>query len=93
LELFSYLAQHEKEMKTLAGGLVITTSAGPGQFGYKHTFLENNLVDRVVHQTYSELGLILFHILSISMAVTRPIFRAPFFRIPIEQSARTSITI
>ncbi len=79
----AYLAGHESEMKALAGGLVITTVAGPGQFGYKHTFLENHLVDRVVHQTYRELGIdFISHPFHINGS-DETHFSAPFFRIPI----------
>lgn len=50
----AYLAHHQEEMKSLAGGFVITTVAGPGTIGYKETFRQNHLIDRVVLQTFKE---------------------------------------
>jgi len=36
---------------------VVTTVAGPGKFGYKHTWRGNHLIDRVVERTFHELKL------------------------------------
>ncbi len=50
----AYLSQHEKAMQKTCGGFVITTVAGPGKFGYKHTYLHNHTIDKVVQQTFKE---------------------------------------
>lgn len=52
-----YISQNEEKVKNLAGGLVVTTVAGPGKFGYKHTWRGNHLIDRVVERTFHELKL------------------------------------
>lgn len=53
----AYLSQHESEMKRIAGGLVITTVAGPGQFGFKRSFVGNHIVDRAARLAFRDLGL------------------------------------
>lgn len=79
----AYLSQHEQEMRHLAGGLVLTTVAGPGKLGYKRSFLGNHLVDRAVEQTFRELRLDhLTYPFDISGSDERQ-YSAPFFRIPI----------
>ncbi len=50
----AYLSQNEHVMKTLSGGFVLTTVAGPGKHGYKQTFLGDHLIDRVVSRTFKE---------------------------------------
>jgi aminopeptidase-like protein len=52
-----YISQNEEKVKNLAGGLVVTTVAGPGKFGYKHTWRGDHLIDRVVERTFRELKL------------------------------------
>jgi aminopeptidase-like protein len=44
----SYLHKHESEMKSINGGYVVTTVAGPGTFDYKASFEGNHPVDRAV---------------------------------------------
>ena len=53
----AYLSQNEKVMKGVSGGFVLTTVAGPGKLGFKHTFLEDHLLDRVVDRTFLDEGL------------------------------------
>ena len=53
----AYISQNEAQVKNLAGGLVVTTVAGPGKFGYKHTWRGDHIIDRVVGQTFRELKL------------------------------------
>jgi aminopeptidase-like protein len=53
----AYIARNESAVRSLAGGLVATTVAGPGPFGYKRTFLGDSIVDRSVRLTFRELGL------------------------------------
>ncbi|MCJ7435808.1 MAG: DUF4910 domain-containing protein [Anaerolineales bacterium] len=52
-----YISQNEEQVKNLAGGLVVTTVAGQGKFGYKRTWRGNHLIDRVVERTFRELKL------------------------------------
>jgi aminopeptidase-like protein len=53
----AYIASHEEEIKKLAGGLIVTTVAGPGQFGYKCTWRGDHMIDRSVRLTFDELKL------------------------------------
>lgn len=84
----TYLAQHESEMQELAGGFIPTTVAGPGDFGYKHTYLGNHLIDRVVHRTFSELQV---DYLSYPFDINgsdETQYSAPHFRIPVGTIAK-----
>ncbi len=53
----AYIANDEQAVMALTGGLVATTVAGPGGFGYKRTFRGDAIVDRAVRLTFRELGL------------------------------------
>ena len=79
----AYLKHNEAAMLRSAGGFVITTVAGPGRFGYKHSFLPDHQIDRVVHQTFKELGQEYipypFHI----GGSDERQFSSPYFRIPV----------
>jgi aminopeptidase-like protein len=79
----AYLHLHEDAMRRIEGGFIPTTVAGPGPFGFKHTFLGDHLIDRVVAQTFSEIGL---ECVSYPFDVNgsdEAHYSAPFFRIPI----------
>jgi aminopeptidase-like protein len=52
-----YISQNEEKVRNLTGGLVVTTVAGQGKFGDKHTWRGDHLIDRVVEQTFRELKL------------------------------------
>ncbi|MEA5388450.1 DUF4910 domain-containing protein [Haloarculaceae archaeon H-GB2-1] len=41
----AYLHDHERAMKSVDGGYVVTTTAGPGSFGYKESFRGDHPVD------------------------------------------------
>ena len=53
----TYLSRNEKALKQVSGGLIPTTVAGPGRFGYKKTFKGDSLIDRAVLQTFRERGI------------------------------------
>jgi aminopeptidase-like protein len=53
----AYISRNEAVVKTLAGGLVVTTVAGPGKIGYKSTWRGDSLIDRAVRSTFRELDL------------------------------------
>ena len=54
----AYLSQNKKIMKKIKGGFVLTTVAGrQGKVGYKSTFLGNDIMDRIVFQTFKELNI------------------------------------
>lgn len=78
-----WLSRNEQVAKALAGGLLISTVAGPGKFGYKRTFLGNSIIDRVVRQTFRELHLdYIEYPFDINGSDERQ-FSAPAFRIPV----------
>ncbi|HLC01808.1 MAG TPA: DUF4910 domain-containing protein [Anaerolineales bacterium] len=79
----AYLNMHEAEMKRIAGGFIPTTVAGPGAHGFKHTFLGDHLIDRVIAQTFSEIGLAHVAYPFDVNGSDEAHYSAPFFRIPI----------
>ena len=79
----TYLSQNEESMKRIAGGFIPTTVAGPGQFGYKQTFLGNHLIDRAVRQTFRELNVPHIEYPFDINGSDEAHYSAPFFRIPI----------
>jgi len=52
-----YLSLNEKIARQWSGGLIPSTVAGPGKFGYKRTFKGDHLIDRAVRLTFKELNL------------------------------------
>jgi len=78
-----YLCQNEKEMKNVTGGFTITTVAGPGSIGYKNTFLENHLIDRVVKRVFEEQDIQYINYPFDINGSDETHFSAPFFRIPV----------
>jgi aminopeptidase-like protein len=78
----AYLARHEKTMRRLAAGLVITTVAGPGPFGYKRTFLGDHLIDDIVEQAFRELGLD-YVPYEFALGSDERQYSAPYFRVPV----------
>jgi aminopeptidase-like protein len=79
----AYLNLHEAEMRRVAGGFIPTTVAGPGSFGFKHTFLGDHLIDRVIAQTFTELDLDHVAYPFDVNGSDEAHYSAPFFRIPI----------
>jgi aminopeptidase-like protein len=53
----AYISRNEADVRALAGGFIVTTVAGPGQFGYKRTWRNDSLVDRAVRLTFKEQNL------------------------------------
>lgn len=79
----AYLHQNEEAMRALAGGFIPTTVAGPGKFGYKHTFEGDHLIDRAVQQTFAELSLEYIAYPFDVNGSDEAHYSAPHFRIPI----------
>jgi aminopeptidase-like protein len=79
----AYLSMNDAAMRSLSGGFVVTTVAGPGKHGYKQSFLGDSLVDRVVYRTFDELGV--DHVIypfSVNGSDESQ-YSAPHFRIPV----------
>ncbi|MFH1033310.1 MAG: DUF4910 domain-containing protein [Pseudomonadota bacterium] len=53
-----YLAHHQREMRRLAGGFVVTCVGGPGPLGYLETFLGDHHIDHAARQAFRELGMV-----------------------------------
>lgn len=79
----AYLWMNEKLMKRILGGFILTTVAGPGKFSYKQTFRENDLIDRVVEKTFSELQIEYIAYRFDIYGSDESQYSAPFFRIPV----------
>lgn len=52
----TYCAMNERVMKAIDVGLVVTTVGGPGKFGYKQSFNENHVINRLIEETFREAG-------------------------------------
>lgn len=78
----AYLALNTQAMKTVVGGFIPTTVAGPGPFGYKRTFAGDSEIDRVAALTFREYGVdpVLYPFDINGSDETQ--YSAPYFRIP-----------
>nr|WP_208019631.1 DUF4910 domain-containing protein [Candidatus Chlorobium masyuteum] len=52
----AYSALNESPMKRIDTGLVITTVGGPGKFGYKRSFEEGHVINRLIEEVLNETG-------------------------------------
>jgi len=50
----SYCAVNEKVMRNIENALVITTCGGPGQFGYKQSWENNNSINYLIEDVFNE---------------------------------------
>jgi len=50
----AYCYNHETEMKQISQGIVVTTVAGPGKFGYKASFDTNNEINSLVEEVFKK---------------------------------------
>lgn len=79
----AYLSKNEESMKKSDGGFIVTTVAGPGMFGYKETYKQNHLIDRVVKRTFEELD-IPYKLYPFDInGSDESHYSAPYFRIPV----------
>ena len=79
----AYLSENESEMKNVTGGYVLTTVAGPGEFGYKVSFQEDAEIDRVVLSTFKDRNIkVIRYPFDINGSDERQ-YSSPAFRIPI----------
>lgn len=78
-----YLAHRESEMKQVDGGLIPTTVAGPGPFGYKRTFKGDSLIDRAVRRSFLEQGVEFVDYPFDINGSDEKQYSAPAFRIPV----------
>lgn len=79
----AYLAHNEGVMQQVRGGLIPTTVAGPGRFGYKQTFRADSLIDRAVRRTFAEQGLDYVEYPFDINGSDEKQYSAPAFRIPV----------
>ena len=52
----AYCALNEKAMKAIDLGLVITTTGGPGQFGYKQSFDASHPINTMIEEVFHDTG-------------------------------------
>ena len=79
----AYLYFNEAEMKKVSGGLLATTCGGPGDFGYKESFLSDSVVDRAVNIVFRDKGLKPKHYSFVPDGSDERQYSSPGFRIPI----------
>ncbi|MFP3854959.1 MAG: DUF4910 domain-containing protein [Anaerolineales bacterium] len=79
----AYLAHREEQMKAIEGGLIPTTLAGPGPFGYKRTFQGDSLIDRAARRTFLEQGVEFVDYPFDINGSDEKQYSAPAFRIPV----------
>ncbi len=48
----AYCANNELPMRNINNGLVITTCGGPGKFGYKQSWSENNFINHMIEDVF-----------------------------------------
>ena len=84
----AYLSLNEPAMKKVAGGFTITTVAGPGDIGYKPTFLEDHFIDRIVHRIFTENDIRFISYPFDINGSDETHFSAPYFRIPVATICR-----
>ncbi len=53
----AYISKNQEALKRVKGGFILTTVAGPGEFGYSPTFLKDHFIDKVVKKTFDELDI------------------------------------
>lgn len=79
----AYLSHNESAIKNLSGGFVITSVAGPGKFGYKHTYLGNHFIDKAVEENFNKSGIdYVSYPFDVNGSDERQ-YSSPYFRIPI----------
>ena len=52
----AYCAMNEQSMQAIDMGLVLTTVGGPGRLGYKQSFNKNHRVNKLIEESFVELG-------------------------------------
>lgn len=80
--VIAYLSLNRDVLENVVGGFVLTTNAGPGQIGVKHSFRNNHLIDRAVNQALLETNVEALHYpFDINGSDERQ-YSSPGFRIP-----------
>jgi aminopeptidase-like protein len=79
----SYLSKNQYTMSNVIGGFVLTCVGGPGELSYKSTFLETHLIDKIVTNTLSNLGIKFKKFPFVPRGSDERQFSSPGFRIPI----------
>jgi aminopeptidase-like protein len=79
----AYLNQNESEMMNLAGGLVVTNCGGPGQMGFKETFLSEHTVDKAICLAFREASIEPLRYPFVPDGSDERQYSSPAFRIPV----------
>ena len=78
----SYLKYNANAMQAIKGGFVASCCGGPGQIGYKETFLADHLIDRSVNLAFRENGTQFIHYPFKPDGSDERQYSSPGFRIP-----------
>jgi aminopeptidase-like protein len=79
----AYLHANEQAMRAVSVGLIPTTVAGPGTFGYKRTYLGDAWIDRAAQATFRELRLEFADYPFDINGSDETQYSSPYFRIPV----------
>jgi len=79
----AYLSENADAMRKIEGGYVLSTVAGPGEFGYSQSFMDTHVVDRAAKRALSDFGInYISYPFDIAGSDERQ-YSTPSFRIPI----------
>ncbi len=78
----AFLSRNEAAMQEVDGCLVLTTVAGPGQWGVKRTFKGDHLLDRIVTQAFRARSVTPLDYPFDVFGSDEAQYSMPFFRIP-----------
>jgi len=79
----TYLSENPEAMRKIAGGYVLSTVAGPGNFGYSHSFKHDHIIDRAAKRALTEFDI---NYISYPFDITgsdERQYSTPSFRIPV----------
>jgi len=79
--VISFLAQQKEAAKKITGGYVVTTVAGPGSFGYKHSFLGDHEIDLAAKEALRKTDYISYPFEPVGSDERQ--YSTPGFRIPV----------
>jgi len=81
--IIAYLFNNKEKAKQISGGFIVTCCGGPGQFGYKKTFIGDHLIDRAVMAVFNEADIDPIIYSFTPEGSDERQFSSPGFRIPV----------
>ena len=84
----AYLCNNDVAMRKIRGGFVVTTCGGPGEFGYKESFVGNHLIDRSIRTVFRDRNIEPLRYRFIPDGSDERQYSSPGFRIPVATITR-----